>query len=319
MRVQLVALLIAAVGVACTLPDTPSTSETTTGKPDKPAAPVQTDDVRTRALAAGLTPQQGEQLAAYRAGAVVPTPPDGWELVEFRDEPVDVLGVVYPGYTLDYRNRNGACFQFMAASEGLGDVFVIPPPHEDEADAPAIALFGPIPLGWSAPDEPSGDWGPGRVSTEWFGTDGLFFKLGSAAEDGCGVISSPEAQDLLASLRYLDPADDDTLPGHWEYPDMMQNAVDPARLSGPDPEAAARTTYVGDAQSTRVETIRNGHDRRVVLVTHQGLMDDSIQDQRFRITYVRDSEGLWSPQYAGQQQRCRSGRGHQDWGPERCV
>jgi hypothetical protein len=244
----------------------------------------------------------------------VPTLPEGWRLTGFTDETIDEGGVVYPAYVLRYRHADGACFDLMAASEGLGDVFVIEPPHLTEADAPGIALFGPIPVGWSAPDEPAGDWGPGRLDTEWFGTDGLFVRLGSGAEGGCAMLTPDDARGLLAGLRYLDPADDASLPGVWAWAEVGE-AAHPAG----DPEAATRTAFAGEARATRVETIRPGAARRVVLITHEGLMDDSVRDERLRVAFALDMDGLWRAQYAGRQQRCQPGRGHTDWSAEPCL
>lgn len=313
--------LVLALTLAACAADVPAETPASPAAEAPPAAEAdaRADDLAARAAAAGLTLAQAQTLAGYGAGAVVPTLPEGWRLASFADESIDEGGFVYPGYVLRYRRADGACFGLMAASEGLGDVFVIEPPNQDEAAAPGIATFGPIPVGWSAPDGPEGDWGPGRLSTEWFGTDGLFVLLNSAAEDGCAMVTAEEARGLLAGLRYLDPSDDASLPGVWAWVDVMEEGTDPESRRAADPEAAARAAFPGEARTTRVETIRPGERRRVVLVTHEGLMDDSIRDERVRIAYVRDPDGLWTPQYAGRQQRCQPGRGHQDWSPELCL
>lgn len=312
-------LLLALAACAPASSDDAPGPDSTAAPPTAPAAAT-ADDLAARAAAAGLTLDQAQTLTAYGAGAAVPTLPAGWTLTEMVDETVTDGPVPWPGYTLRYRRTDGACFTLMAASEGLGDAFVIAPPHDGEAAATGIAVFGPVPLGWSEPDEPGGDWGPGRLSTEWFGADGLFFLLNSATEDGCTMVTPDEARALLAGLRYLDPADDDTLPGLWAPMETMEEGGDPAALRGPDPEAMARTTFPSDARTTRVETLRPGADRRILLVTHEGLMDDSVQDERIRVVYVRDGfDGLWGPQYVGRQHRCRSGRGHEGWGVENCI
>jgi hypothetical protein len=100
----------------------------------------------------------------------------------------------------------------------------------------------------------------------------------------------------------------------------MQAGADPMQYAGPDPEAAAQAmSPAGDATSTRIETLRTGPTRRLVVVTHEGLMDDSIRDERVRITFMLNSDGEWFPLYFARQQRCREGRGHTDWGPDGCV
>ncbi len=313
--------LVLALTLAACAADVPADPPAASAPEPTPAeaSAARADDLAARAAAAGLTLDQAQTLAAYGAGAAVPTLPEGWTLTDFLDETVEDGPIPYPGYSLRYRHADGACFTLSAASEGLGDVFVIEPPHVDEATAPGIALFGPIPVGWSAPDDPAGDWGPGRLSTEWFGNDGLFVLLNSAAEDGCARVTADEARGLLAGLRYLDPADDASLPGVWAWEEVMEEGADPDSRRAADPEAAARATFLADARATRVETIRPGERRRVVLVTHEGLMDDSVRDERVRVAYVRHPDGLWAPQYAGRQQRCQAGRGHADWSPEPCL
>jgi hypothetical protein len=74
-----------------------------------------------------------------------------------------------------------------------------------------------------------------------------------------------------------------------------------------------------EGTTSSVQTLRAGPHVHVVLVTSQGLADDSIRDERTRVTYTRDMDGGWLPQYAGRQRRCRDGRGHQEWGPAACV
>jgi hypothetical protein len=257
---------------------------------------------------------QARGMAGHNAGAVVPTLPDGWRLDSFEDWTESFDGMTYPSWVLGYRHEDGSCFQLHSASEGLGDVFVLAPPHTSAASAPAIASNGAIPIGWSAPDDPPGDWGPGVLVTEWFGIDGLFFHLSSSPDDGCSPIDVDEARSLIAGLRYLDPADDETLPGVWAAADMSPEDLT-ATL---DPERHAAATFAGDASSTRVTTLRGGADRRTLLITQEGLMDDSVRDQRIRLTYSRAGDE-WMPGFASTQRRCHQGRGHQDWSAEPCV
>jgi hypothetical protein len=55
-----------------------------------------------------------------------------------------------------------------------------------------------------------------------------------------------------------------------------------------------------------------------VTVTLDGLLDDSVRSERWELVFVpedstfRLSDARWS-------QRCRPGRGHQTFGPQRCV
>ncbi len=312
-------LSLAFATIACAEPGAPPAADKPI--PTEGDAPAPADDVVARGRAAGLSAAQAETLAGYGAGAVVPILPEDWTLSRFVDETIDEgPGAVYPGYSLHYARADDACFEIHAASEGIGDVFTLEPPHMAEATAPQLALHGPIPVGWSTTDEPESDWGAGRLNTEWFGTDGVFFHLASVAGDGCSSLPLSEAQDLISDLRYLDPADDATLPGYWIPMEVMEEGGDLSAYTGSDAESIARTmSPAGDATSTRVETLRAGPTRRLVVVTHEGLMDDSIRDERVRISFMLNQDGQWFPLYVARQQRCHDGRGHTDWGPDACI
>ena len=55
-----------------------------------------------------------------------------------------------------------------------------------------------------------------------------------------------------------------------------------------------------------------------IIVTLEGLGDDSVQDQRYRIEMIR-SEANWQIESIGSQVRCVPGRGHQNWSPDPCL
>lgn len=55
-----------------------------------------------------------------------------------------------------------------------------------------------------------------------------------------------------------------------------------------------------------------------VTVTLDRLLDDSIQTQRFVLDLTRQGE-TWRLDRATWSQRCRQGRGHDDFSPESCV
>ena len=59
-------------------------------------------------------------------------------------------------------------------------------------------------------------------------------------------------------------------------------------------------------------------DQAEMSVSVEGLADDSIQDQRYRIEMNR-SEAGWQIESVGIQVRCRSERGHQSWSPDPCL
>jgi len=49
-----------------------------------------------------------------------------------------------------------------------------------------------------------------------------------------------------------------------------------------------------------------------------GLGDDSVQGIRYCLRFIRFGFYDWKLDWAGQQVKCWPGRGHEDWGPERC-
>jgi hypothetical protein len=56
-----------------------------------------------------------------------------------------------------------------------------------------------------------------------------------------------------------------------------------------------------------------------VVATLDGLLDDSVRTERFTVELQRNSSKLWRVRAADWAQRCRSGRGHQDFSPRPCV
>jgi len=78
-----------------------------------------------------------------------------------------------------------------------------------------------------------------------------------------------------------------------------------------DDRTAARTTVEGVASA-------EGTGPQTVTVTLDGLADDSVRSERWRLTFEPDgdvyrlTEARWS-------QRCQAGRGHQDFTPEPCL
>jgi hypothetical protein len=56
-----------------------------------------------------------------------------------------------------------------------------------------------------------------------------------------------------------------------------------------------------------------------VVATLDGLLDDSVRTERFTVELQRSPSKLWRVRAADWAQRCRSGRGHQDFSPKPCV
>jgi hypothetical protein len=303
-------------------PGTPAPEADAPGaEADEPAAPeAPADDLAARAAAAGLTEAQAQQLVALDVPVVVPVLPEGWALTAFEASAEEYEGFRYPYYRYTYGRADGACFALEAASEGVGDTFLDEPPHRQEVAVRGVATYGPVLVGWAGPGEVDPDYDVPHVRSEWFGADGLAVSLGSNEGEGCRRIAPEDAAALLASARYLDPADDALALGPLGFVEFADPAVGDL-ANGPTPEAAATQVFArpeGEGGTTAVEVLRQRPRHAVVLVTHTNLPDDSIRDERVRVVLRPGDEG-WLVTEAGQQVRCRDGRGHADWGPEPCL
>jgi hypothetical protein len=78
-----------------------------------------------------------------------------------------------------------------------------------------------------------------------------------------------------------------------------------------DERTATRTTIAGTAQA-------EGSGPETVVVTLDGLLDDSVRAERWTLQFEQGGESylLTAAQWA---QRCQAGRGHQDFTAEPCV
>jgi hypothetical protein len=78
-----------------------------------------------------------------------------------------------------------------------------------------------------------------------------------------------------------------------------------------DERTAARTTIDGSASA-------EGTGPETVIVTLDGIADDSVRAERWTLSFIPDGES-YELSTASWAQRCQPGRGHQDFSPERCV
>ena len=83
--------------------------------------------------------------------------------------------------------------------------------------------------------------------------------------------------------------------------------------------------YLGDVtaetRSAVVEVVRpsaESHDRVIVMVTREGLLDDAVQGMKDRLELVRDPAGFWSIAGALRAWTCRPGRGHAEYLADPC-
>ena len=93
----------------------------------------------------------------------------------------------------------------------------------------------------------------------------------------------------------------------WERSPLL-TAAEFARL---DREQAATTSVVA-------KTPHEGGDTARVVVTLDGLLDDSIRTTRYVLELERRAE-TWSLTDARREQRCHEGRGHADFEAKPCV
>ena len=116
-----------------------------------------------------------------------------------------------------------------------------------------------------------------------------------------------------------EPAADGTVAvdGFQEYADGVDErwerspAMAAAEFLRLDEQQATRTTIAGMASP-------EGTGPETVVVTLDGLQDDSVRAQRWTLTLTPDGD-VYELTAAEWAQRCQPGRGHQDFTPEACV
>lgn len=280
--------------------------------PDAPgSADASEDDLSARARAAGLTAAQADQLVALGVPVAVPGLPAGWRLDSLKVETTAPPAHVRASYSLEYRRADGACFSISGEQGALGADLADEPSHERAVPVPGLAMDETPRLVWN---DTEGRGPPYVFAGSWF--DSIQIVLYSSEYDGCTRIGPDEGAAVLASLRYLDPAADATLIGHFAD-------VRPPLTVGSDPEVLARTLFAadeGEGTTATVETLRLRPRHAVVLVTNTNLADDSVRDERMRVVLLNWEETpSWFVASVGRQVRCREGRGHQDWSPEPCL
>jgi hypothetical protein len=66
-------------------------------------------------------------------------------------------------------------------------------------------------------------------------------------------------------------------------------------------------------------TVRGEGSAATATLVRDGLLDDSVRTLRYDAELRRLGSGAWELVSATWSQRCRAGRGHQDFTPEPCV
>lgn len=72
------------------------------------------------------------------------------------------------------------------------------------------------------------------------------------------------------------------------------------------------------AQPGEVRTYRIDDQNMVVVVTQDGMADDSLAAQETRIDILKQGD-TWTILWVGQRWKCRPNRGHEDWGTDLCI
>jgi hypothetical protein len=74
------------------------------------------------------------------------------------------------------------------------------------------------------------------------------------------------------------------------------------------------------ATATTIEASSSGEGEgpQTVVVTLDGLLDDSVRAERWTLTFVPEDE-VYRLTEASWAQRCQADRGHQDFSPEPCI
>jgi hypothetical protein len=94
---------------------------------------------------------------------------------------------------------------------------------------------------------------------------------------------------------------------------------------GKDPQAIAvaglgLTEVAPSGQAVEMEQVTDNLTR--VTITQTNLADDSVAQRRYLVEFAPYGEvnaQQWQIIWAGEQFKCQSGRGHQDWNPDLCL
>ncbi|PAP75180.1 hypothetical protein [Rubrivirga marina] len=274
----------------------------------------------------GLTSDQRASLRGLPFPALVPGDVGAFALDRFAADSDGRFG----NYALGYRRADGACFEVSGANEGLGG-----PEYPIVSTAVTIRDLGRTIRLYKAGDDPRGTsaqvWGVGTIVSEFVELDGAGILFLSDTQGGCRPLSLEEAAEFVADLRRLPdgpassavssprsteptPPTDPAALGPFAPADDLLADYNAASTPEVAAEALARRY---DADEVRIEALEETSYEATVLVTALGLRDDSVRDERLRLTYAPYGP-TWELVAAGRQTRCQPGRGHQDWSDGRC-
>lgn len=104
----------------------------------------------------------------------------------------------------------------------------------------------------------------------------------------------------------------------------VQQFVSQNRISGLNPNQTAVKLFADkeEAEGRQSESIDIKYSRNntaVIMLTKEGLADDSVRALRQRIEMQRNQNGRWSVIWVGEQNKCQRGRGSQTWTAKSCL
>ncbi len=278
--------------------------------PYQPDRPVEAD------VPQGLTPDQAESLMNLGIPVVVPSAPGAFEVVGVRAQAT----AGFADYDITYRRADGACFEVYGGVDGYGGPEL--PIVSTEVQVPGLGQTVRVHQASSDMGATSAmDFGPGTVISSEIWLDNAAATFRSVAEDGCRALSLDEAVPLVRSLIRIAPSSrpigDVSSLGRFAPADDLLEGANIASSPGLAADAIAGR-YDGEADRISVEVLSETSYEATALVTALGLYDDSIRDERLRLTYT-PYNGSWELTAAGRQVRCQRDRGHQDWSDEACF
>ena len=264
----------------------------------------------------GLTAGQMQDLRALGVPVLVPSVLGAFELASLQVEQQGPTA----RWALDYRRTDGACFEMIGGNEGVGS-----PDFPLVSTEVRIADLGRTVRVYEAADVPGATsaqvWGLGTVVSEIIDLDGATALFLSDTEGGCRPVSIDEGAQIVSSLRLLAVGAPTPPPGSPDLgvflpaPDVLEDYN-----AASTPEAAAQAfarRYDGEADQVTVDLLSQTSYEATALVTLRGLRDDSVRDERLRLTYAPYGD-VWELVQAGRQVRCQPGRGHSDWSGQAC-
>ena len=219
----------------------------------------------------------------------------------------------YGSYTLDYRRADGACFELTGTNEGLGG------PDWPLVSAPVrIASVGLATRVYEAADDPGATsaqvWGLGTVVSDIIMLDGTGILFISDTDGGCRPLPFEEGVALVGGLQPLPvgPARPPSTGGDLGVFAPAEDLMDTMNAGSSPSVAAEALADRLDAAEVQVEILSETSYEAVALVTALRLRDDSVRDERLRLTYAPYGD-TWELVAAGRQVRCQPRRGVQDW------